>query len=338
MAAGRGTVKYVIIATIGDHELTYTIDATDARTAHAHGAMIAPDSATIRVYPATMDTDGQINADGIARGALMVARRTAINAVIRTGGNATQCRIERELAAANARCHGAESARRIIDVVADYSADTQDFFAVAAAGLTDAIMDGADIVEQYHAAYLALNKHIHAQRAATARELSMEYIVDGGGDIVAINTAVSAIIRGGDRWTAADSGNMDAATATRLGATIAAAMRTVSPTQRQIAAMLGRGYSQRQIADRTGRGLATVNRNIAIMRGKISGYIRTHAPEFADMVDSATVAAAAERATTDSRTAAAAERKAALDRATQAGRARRYRARKAAERKAQQDK
>lgn len=332
-------MQYTIIITTADgKQTTYTTTAADARIAHEHGAIIANDvTASIRVYPTTQDEHGALIDAGVARGALMIARRTAANAVRRTGGNETQCRIDRELTAANARCHGAETARRIIDVIAGYSADTQEFFAIAAAGLTDAIAGGADIAEQYHVAFLALNRHVHAQRAATAYELSTEFIIDGGGDIVAINTAISAIIRGGDKWTAVDGGNMDAATAARLGAAITAAMRTVSPTQRHIAELLGRGYSQRQIAEKTGRGIATVNRNIAIMRGKISEYIRANAAEFADMLDSVTVAAAAGRAATDSRTAAAAERKAAADRATQAERARRYRARKAAERKASKD-
>lgn len=323
-------MQYTIIITTADgKQTTHTTTAHDARTAHEHGATIAHDTAaSIRVYPTTQDEHGATIAAGIARGALMVARRTAANAVRRTGGNETQCRIDKELTAANARCHGAETARRIIDVIADYSADTQDFFAIAAAGLADAVADGASIADQYHAAFLALNRHIHTQRSATAYEISTEFITDGGGDIVAINTAISAIIRGGDKWTPTDGGNMDARTAARLGMAITAALRQVSPTQRHIAELLGRGYSQRHIAELLGRGTSTINRNIAIMRGKISEYIHTSAPEFSEMIYSMTVIEATQTANVSNagRTAAARKRKAAKN----AEYCKAYRARKAA--------
>lgn len=307
----------------------YAINATDARTAHNAAETNKPHGATVRVYPSTA------TAAGIMRGAVMVGRRTAINAIKRQG-TPTQHRIEREFAAINARLVGAETPERINAVIADYSADTQDFYSLALMGLQEGRTAGASIGEQYHGAFLTLNKYIHAQRAATEYEISTEFLTDGGGDLVAINTAISAIIRGGEKWTPTDGGEMDAATAARLGAAIADAMRIVTPTQRRIAELLGRGYSQRQIAENMGRELATVNRNIAIMRGKIAEYIREHSPEFVQLIRTAETAAAAQGAANGGRTAAGAERKAAQDKATQAERARRYRERKAAERKAAQ--
>jgi len=326
-------MRYIIIITTADGRQTINhIDAQDARTAHEHGAAIAQDaSATIRVYPATQDEHGATIAAGIARGALMVARRTAANAVRRTGGNETQCRIDKELTAANARCHGAETAARIIEVISSYSADTQDFFGYAAQGITDGIAAGLDIAEQYHGAFIALNKFVHSQHSATEHELSTEFIIDGGGDIVAINTAISTIIRGGDKWTPTDGGGMDAETAARLGAAIAAAMRTVTPTQRKIAELTGRGYSQRQIAEKTGRAVVTVEKNLVNVRAKIAAYIRENAPEFAHMIDNAETAAAVERWANGGRTVEGAKRKAAADKATQAERAKRYRMRKTLE-------
>ena len=136
---------------------------------------------------------------------------------------------------------------------------------------------------------------------------------------------------------------MDAETAARLGAALSAAMRTITPTQRHIAELLGRGYSQRQIAEKTGRKAATVNQNIANIRAKIAAYIRDNAPEFADMIDGAAVdtaatAAADHNRTADGRrTANGAARHSAQMKATQAERARRYRERKAAERMAAQN-
>lgn len=319
-------MKYTIIITTADgKQTTHTTTAQDARTAHEHGAAIAQDAtASIRVYPTTQDEHGEPIDAGIVRGALMVARRTAANAVRRTGGNETQCRIDKELTAANARCHGAETAERIVSVIASYSADTQDFFGYAAQGITDGIAAGLDIAEQYHSAFIALNKFVHSQRSASEHELSTEYIIDGGGDIVAINTAISAIVRGGDKWTPTDGAGMDAETAARLGAALSAALRLVTPTQRHIAELTARGYSQRQIAEKTGRGVTTIERNLANVRAKVAEYIRENAPEFAGMIDSAATTAAAERAAANNRGGK-----------KDAEYYREYRARKAAERAAQ---
>lgn len=281
---------YTITTTDADGNQTtteYTINATDARTAHNAAETNKPHGATVRVYPSTA------TAAGIMRGAVMVGRRTAINAIKRQG-TPTQHRIEREFAAINARLVGAETPERINAVIADYSADTQDFYSLALMGLQEGRTAGASIGEQYHAAFLTLNKYIHAQRAATEYEISTEFLTDGGGDLVAINTAISAIIRGGEKWTPTDGGEMDAATAARLGAAIADAMRIVTPTQRKIAELLGRGYSQRQIAEQTGRKVASVNQNIAIMRNKIAEYIRDNSPEFVQLIRTAETAAAAQ--------------------------------------------
>ena len=325
-------MKYIIIITTTDANgnvttTTTTTTATDARQAHEYAATIATDGAKIRVYPDTA------TAAGIARGAVMIARRTAVNAVMRTGGNETQNRIERETAAINARIRGAETAERILTVVNDYSHDTREFFAIAAAALSAAAANGKPIDEQYHVGYVELNAYIHSQRAATEYEISTEFLQDGGGDLVAINTAIASIIRGGDKWTPADGGEMDAATAARVGQAIADAMRIVTPTQRRIAELLARGYSQRQIADKTGRELATVNRNIAILRGKIAGYISGAAAEFEPLIKQAATAAAATAAAAKNASGAYTSRTAA-QKATQAERARRYRERKAAERNA----
>lgn len=320
-------MKYVAIITRNHADgtqttIAHTINADSTQAARAE--LDNANAVSIRIYPSTDTTIG------IMRGALMVARRTAVNAIMRQG-TTTQHTIERETAAINARLHGCIDPIRINTVIAEYSGDTQEFYACAVSGLCDGVSMGLDIAGQYRLAYKTLNAHIHSQRAATEHEISTEYIVSGGGDLVAINTAIAAIIRGGDKWTAAASGNMDAGTAARLGNTIHAAMLTINPTQRRIAELLARGYSQRRIAEMTGRELATVNRNIAIMRDTIAAYIRDNASEFADTIKAAETAAAAKAAakimTVDRHTDAS---KAAA-KATQAERARRYRARKAAE-------
>lgn len=339
---------------------TATIEAASAKEAHEHVIAVTAKAsgADVRVYPALVDDNGGMIDLGIMRGALLVSKRTAVNAVKRGGGNigvdidnataaarakaaATAARqaenthsavVNRmfsmlgELNAANARCNGATTAARIDAVINEYSQDTREYFAIAAAALVDGVANGNDIYECYHGAYLALNKYLSGERAATVHELSTEYIVDGGGDIVAYNTAIASIIRGGDKWTPTDGANMDAATAARLGDAITAAAATLSPTQKRIVELTARGYSQRQIAEITGRERRTIEKNIAIIRAKIAAAMGNG--EFAAMIDNARTAASA--AATQKRTAEGAARKAASDRATQAARAKAYRERKKA--------
>ena len=347
--------------TITTNSTTSTINANSAKEAHECTTATAAraSGADVRVYPSLVGNDGTMSDVGIMRGALLVARRTAANAIKRGGGNvgvdvdgataaarakaaATAARtaasthagvINRmfamlgELNAANARCNGAENAARIDYVMRDYSQDTREYFNIAAAALVDGVAKhGADIVECYHAAYLALNRYIAGERAATEHELSTEYIVDGGGDIVSYNSAVASILRGGDKWTPTDGGTMDAATAARLGDAIAAAAAILSPTQKRIVELVARGYSQRQVAAMMNRTSRTIEKNIAIIRDKMAAAMG--GGEFAPMIDSARTTASA--AATQKRTAAGAARKAASDKATQAARAAAYRARKKA--------
>ena len=317
-----------------------TIDTASAKQAHEHVAAMAARAAgyDVRVYPTLIDDNGGMIDGGIMRGALLVSRRTTANAIKRGGGivgvdvngttaaarakaAATAARqaenthvgvVNRmfamlgELNAANARCNGAENAARIDAVINDYSQDTREYFSIATAALIDGIAAGADIVECYHRAYLALNHYLSRERAATAHELSTEYIIDGGGDIVAYNSAVASILRGGDKWTPTAGGAMDGATAARLGNTIAAAAALLSPTQKRIVELLARGYSAAQIARMTRRNESTVSRNIAIAREKIAAAMG--AGEFAKLIDDAKTAAAAKtvKATTVKRTASGA--------------------------------
>lgn len=283
-------MKYICITTTSDANgnqatMEYTIDATDARTAHNAAERHKPHGANLRVYPATQDEHGAIISAGVARGALMIARRTAVNAVLRTGGNETQNRIEKELTAANARCCGAETITRIENIIESYSADTQDFYSCAKSGILDGISDGMDIMAQYANGFAALNAHVHAQRAASVYELSTEFLTNNGGDIVSINDVIACIIRGGDKWHSVGNGRMDAKTAARLSEAITAAMCTLTPTQRDVAELLGRRFSQRMIAIKLDRSVSTIEKHIAIIRAKIAEYLRGNASEFVHIMD-----------------------------------------------------
>lgn len=314
----------------------YTIERQDGTTAHgtinaantaaAHAAMTeTANGEKYRLFPMNR-----------ALLALSIATATAKNAVMRQG-TPTQVTIDRELrmlsgmtaAAMLARPEmtGRELSEYIIDRLPLFGHDMQDFFSYAMQGIQAATAAGHDVRTAAAAGYRALNRYIHGLNTATARELSTEYIIDGGGDIVAYSTAIAAIIRGGDKWTATNGGELTAEEAAILGAAIAGAAAMLRPAQRRIMELLGRGYSMRQIAEKTGRALSTVAQNAAIIRAIIAEYIEQNAPQFADIVHGA--AAVDVAATAAAKTAQKAHGTAA-QKATQAARAAAYRARKRA--------
>lgn len=316
-------MKYIInlTNTDTDEQRTVSIDTNGIKAAHEHAAHIAEQGETFRVYVDTDSADGHIDA------ALNIARRSAMNSIQRTGGTDTQRAILSSLdnlrscveyrLTAGAGNVGEYIMARLYEQ--EHSADALDFINTAALAISEQRAAGADIAEQYHAAYIAINHLIIKQRAATEHELSTEYIMDGNGDIIAINTAIAAIMRGGDRWTETDGGTMDSATAAQLGAAIRGACALLNPTQRRIIELTGRGYSMRQIAEQTGRTVSTVAQNMTIARATIADYINGNAPQFAGLIDSAATQAAAQATHTRNK-----------GQATQAARAAAYRARKRA--------
>jgi len=317
----------------------YTITRKDGTTEHgtitamntaaAHSVMnTAAGGEKYRIYPMNR-----------ALLALGIATATAKNAVMRQGTE-TQVQIDRDCRILSAMTAAAMAAgdmtgrdvtAYIMDRLPRFSHDMQDFFSVAMGGIEWAAENGHGIVTATAAGYKALNKYIYSMKTATEKELSTEYITSGGGDIVAINSAVSSIIRGGDKWIAAAGGGLTAEQAENLGAAIHGAAALLRPAQRDIIRLLGNGYSQRQIAQKTGRALSTIEKNIAIIRGIMAEYIAANYPEFVDVttestIDATAAQAAAQAAALDGRT----ESGAARHNMEAAARMRAYRARKRA--------
>ncbi len=290
---------YTVIITTADGNTTETrLDALNAKQAHEQAAQNIADGVTVRVYPTTTDDNGNINAYGVLRGALLVAKRSAEKTLSRTGGTETQQRIALELTGANAKAgaNGAEQrgAAYILDIMARLSADSNDIFSCAYNGILTAIADGADISEQYHSGYLAINAYIMAQRSATQYETSTEFIEESGGTLVALGSYMARLIKNGDRYTPTGSDEMDAETADRLGAALKGAAAMLTPRQKDIAALIGRGYSQRQTADRLNiKSVATVNEHLTHIREKYLAYFTDNAPEFLYIINGAEVRATA---------------------------------------------
>lgn len=290
---------YTIIYTHENGETrTAHINASNAKQAHEQAAPNA-NGATVRAYPTTTDEHGDIIAYNVLRGALQVAKRSAEKATA-NGGTETQFRIANELTGANAKA-GADGAEQygaayILDLTARLSSDSQDIFGYAYSGMLTAINDGADISEQYHAAYLSINAYIMKQRAATEYETSTEFIEESGGALVAINSYIARIINNGERYTPADSGEMDAETAARLGAALSGAAVALTPRQKDIAEYIGRGYSQRQTAEKLHiKNVATVNEHLSRIRAIYLDYFTANAPEFLYIIKGAQVNATANK-------------------------------------------
>lgn len=282
---------------------TKTIDAPTTKAAHEQARQDKKATATaeqIRVYPTTTDEHGAPIEIGIARGALMVARKSAAKTCERSGGTDTQYRILNELTAAKIRAEqeNAETmgAAYVFDVVARTGADSQEFFAQAYSGILDGIANGETIAEQYHRAYIEINHYIMKQRAATEYETSNEFIQESGGALVAVNSYIARLIKGGERYTPYinEWNEMDGETAERLGAALRAAAATITPRQKQIAALIGGGLSQRQTAERLHiKSVSTINEHLTHIRAKYLKYFTDNAPEFLYIIKAAETAATA---------------------------------------------
>lgn len=319
---------YTIIYTHADGtKTTAHTNASNPKQAHENASTNA-NGATVRTYPTTQDNNGDIIAYNVLRGALQIAKKSAEKATA-NGGTDTQFRIANELTGANAKAgtDGAEKygANYVLDLIARLSADSQDIFSCAYGGILQAIADGAPIDEQYHAGYLSINAHIMAQRAASQKECSTEYIEADGGALVAINTYMARIIKNGERYTPIESGAMDAQTAERLGAAISASIAALTPRQKDIVKCVAIGLSQRQTAEKLHiKNGATIELHLQNIRKKVLEYFTENATEFLPLINGEKVqsAKADRHADTPERRKANAEKQ------------RRYRERKKAEKQA----
>ena len=292
-------MTYIAIITHGADTIRTTITAPNARTAHAIAAGESPERATIRVYPRTTTPDGQPDAYGIMRGALAVAAKTAKNTVSYTGGNESQNAILSALVAANAKagtaaagCYGVEY---VAQLVAGLPADAADMVSAATDGIMSAMRDGADVPEQYHAAFVAVNRLVTSLRRSHEKEVSTEYIMDSDGDLIAISTYIAAILRGGDRMAIYTDNNADARAA-RIRAVIVSGANLIPSRWRHMLALAARGYSYSQIAAKMGlKSKGTVMENIYKARAVYVNHIMETDPELLNGIDVAAVLAQADK-------------------------------------------
>lgn len=175
----------IIISHADGTTSTLHTQADNAKQAHEYAeTKRTADTDTIRTYATTQDENGAILIDGVQAGALTVCRRTTANMIAREGGN-----LQYKLYNA------------VRNPVTD-DPDALDCISVAQLALLDAIADGEPIEEQYHRAYLALNKHLRANRQLNLSATAMRtiYIEDINGDIISVNGEINRILATNERY------------------------------------------------------------------------------------------------------------------------------------------
>lgn len=243
---------YTIIISNNENQNYYNVECANMREAHEHAStLVQGKTDTIRVYATTTDANGNILTAGVQAGALTVVKRTTANMIIREGGE-IQHRLYNE-------CRKPT----IIDT------DVLDCISVSQLAILESIMQGQPIDEQYHSAYLALNRYLRSTRNINLSETAMKtiYIEDIDGDIISVNKHINIILKHGDRYTPQTDDNEDEKES-ELICIIDKITDTLTPTQINVLSYLARGYSERQIADTMKRSKTTIHEHITFIRKK----------------------------------------------------------------------
>lgn len=245
-------MQYTIIITHDGLENIVHVNADNASQAHIIGAYSCNEGDTLRVYATTTNDNGEILIDGLQAGALTVVKRTTANMISREGGN-LQYRLYNE-------CRKSE----IIDP------DVLDCISVAQLAIIEAIANGENIADQYHAAYLALNKHLRDSKQINLSVTAQRtvYIEDVDGDIISVNSKINRILSPSERYSPI-SDEIDSPDNTdSYNAMIKEITATLTPTQIRVLKYLAKGYSERQIAAEMHRHHSTINQHVKLIRKK----------------------------------------------------------------------
>lgn len=242
----------IIITHADGTTTTLHTQADTAKQAHEYAETHrAEPTDAIRVYATTQDENGAIIIDGVRAGALTVCKRTTANMLSREGGNIQY------------RLYNA-----VRNPVTD-DPDALDCISVAQIALLDAIADGEPIGEQYHRAYLALNRHLRASKQINLNATAMRtiYIEDINGDIISVNGEINRILAPNERYTPAPDTDTPTVTTAQIEA-IKNIIATLTPTQIAVLRYMAKGYSVRQIAECMHRSAPTIQVHINHIRDK----------------------------------------------------------------------
>lgn len=243
-------MQYTIMITRKDgSQTTIHTQADYASHAHTLGLNECKKGDMLRVYATTTGDQGEILIDGVQAGALTVVKRTTANMISREGGD-LQYRLYNE-------CRRSE----ITDP------DVKDCLSVAQLAIIEAIANGENIADQYHCAYLALNKHLRDNRQINLSVTAQRtvYIEDVDGEIISVNGTINRILSPNERYAPIpdDPDNTDS-----HNAMIKEITTTLTPTQIKVLKYLAKGYSERQIAEITKRSKTAIHKHITLIRKK----------------------------------------------------------------------
>lgn len=259
-------MKYVSIITNANNTTTtiYTT-APDIKTARKDSLPYTTEGVTLRVYPLTTGLieviidgkkakkNGILTAE-LTAGALMVVKRTTANMIAREGGS-----LQYQLY---------NACRLPLSEIDD--PNVLDCISVARLALIEGVKNGDPIDQQYHRAYLSLNKYLRDNKqinlSATAQRTL--YIEDINGDIVNISSGINAIINLKEYAPTAINFEIDRDKLTYYSEIIIAISKALTPTQRKVLIFLAKGYSERKIAEVMHRGKTTIHEHITIIRKK----------------------------------------------------------------------
>lgn len=239
---------YTIIISNETDTRTHYVECANAKEAHEHASqLVESKNESVRVYATTTDGNGNIITEGVQAGALTVVKRTTANMVIREGGEIqhklyTECRKP-----------------TITDP------DVMDCIGVAQLAIVESIFRGDEVDEQYHNAYLELNRYLRSTRNINLSATAMRtvYIEDIDGEIISVNKHINIILKNGERYTPQAEDEEDS-----LIDIIDSITATLTPTQKKVLSYMAKGYSERQIAETMRRGKTTIHEHINFIRKK----------------------------------------------------------------------
>lgn len=250
---------YTFIITKTDGTIVTRNQTADTmKQAHQHSETLRTiETDNIKVYATIVDENGEINVNGLQSGALTIVKRTTANMICREGGD-IQYRLYNE-------CR-----RPQID-----DPDVQDMLSVATLELLQANAEGATIDEQYHRAYLAVNKHLRASKQINLSATAMRtvYIEDINGEIISVNGEINRILAPDERYTPEIDDTPDITTTEAQRRAIKAITATLTPTQINVLRYMAKGYSNHQIAEVMHRDRKTVIEHIRKIQAKAKDII-----------------------------------------------------------------
>lgn len=292
-------IKYIILGyNDGTHVHTKHVQALNVQNAHEKAAKFVEKHEKVAVYPDFLN-GGKFD-EYTAYIAAFQMVKSVFTSIVKNGKpverihTETQRIISRECRVMCVRL-GIEEVQKegmayIFRKFDELSQDTKDMIQTAVDSLFEGSIEGLEYDELYRNTYKALNAYVYGERKhADTCEYMAQIEIDGGA-VVPVNKYVARILKGGERYTPIDSGELDSETADKLGQTLADASKHLTERQKEILRLTYFGYSEKQICDKLDiKSSETLYSHKTKYRKIYSDYIRENSPEFTELVNLAAV-------------------------------------------------